>query len=200
MKNSPTKKPNIYKDICIILQSARCKAHSVVNTAMVEAYWLIGKRIVEEEQHGENRAEYGKRLLENLSKNLNYEFGKGFSYANLRNFRQFYLTYPQQEIRYTVCSKLSWSHNRLIMRVKNAKARLYYLEESIAGNWSVRQLQRNINSQYYQRLLSTTENQIASPQTFTLPRKNNLNTKEFFKDPYVLEFLNIAENKLIESA
>ena len=98
-----------------VLQQARSKAHSAVNSAMVEAYWLIGKRIVEEEQNGEVRAQYGKRILENLSTSLSGEFGKGFSYANLRNFRQFYLTYPDQEICYTVCSKLSWSHNRLIM-------------------------------------------------------------------------------------
>ncbi len=83
---------------------------------MVEAYWLIGRRIVEEEQNGDVKAKYGKRILENLSTSLSNEFGEGFSYANLRKFRQFYQTYPDQEICYTVCSKLSWSHNRLIMR------------------------------------------------------------------------------------
>ncbi len=107
-----------YTDVKQILQSARAKAYSAVNTAMVEAYWLIGQRIVEEEQHGEVRAKYGQRLLENLSIALGKEFGKGFSYANLRNFRQFYLTYPNQEICYTVCSKLSWSHNRFFMRLR----------------------------------------------------------------------------------
>ncbi|MDQ7058235.1 MAG: DUF1016 N-terminal domain-containing protein [Ghiorsea sp.] len=101
------------------MQSARRKAQTAVNSAMVEAYWLIGKRIVEEEQQGEKKAKYGQRILENLSTELSNEFGKGFSYANLRNFRQFYLTYPDQEICYTACSKLSWRHNRLIMRVEN---------------------------------------------------------------------------------
>ena len=101
-----------FADIRQILEQARGKAQSAVNSAMVEAYWLIGKRIVEEEQQGEKKAKYGERLLENLSRELSQEFGKGFSYANLRNFRQFYLTYPDQEICYTLCSKLSWSHNR----------------------------------------------------------------------------------------
>ncbi len=84
---------------------------------MVDAYWLIGKRIVMEEQKGEQKAAYGEALLKNLSIALTEELGKGFSYANLRNFRQFYLTYPETDICYTLCSKLSWSHNRLIMRV-----------------------------------------------------------------------------------
>lgn len=99
-----------YSDIRQILQNARSRAYSEINRAMVEAYWLICKRIVEEEQEGKTKAEYGKKLLENLSRNLTHEFGKGFSYATLRNFRQFYLTYPDEKIRYTLCSKLSWSH------------------------------------------------------------------------------------------
>ncbi|MCY4614724.1 MAG: DUF1016 N-terminal domain-containing protein [Nitrospira sp.] len=132
-----------YSDIRQILQNARNRAYSEINRAMVEAYWMIGKRIVEEEQGGKTKAEYGKKLLENLSRNLTHEFGKGFSYANLRNFRQFYLTYPNKDICYTPCSKLSWSHNRLIMRLENAKARIYYLAEAVQQGWSVRQLQRN---------------------------------------------------------
>ncbi len=180
-----------YDDVRQILQSARNKTYRAVNTAMVEAYWLIGKRIVEEEQNGKSRAEYGKRLLENLSKSLSNHFGKGFSYANLRNFRQFYLTYPDQEICYTVCSKLSWSHNRLIMRIDNEQARTYYLTESKAENWSVRQLQRNINSHYYERLLSSPKEK--NKLTLTVPETVN-NTGDFIKDPYVLEFLNLPEN------
>ncbi len=127
-----------YSDIKQILQTARKRAYATVNRAMVEAYWLIGKRIVEEEQDGETRAKYGKKILESLSKNLTHEFGKGFSYANLRNFRQFYLTYPDKKICDTVCSKLSWSHNRLIMRIDNLKTRNYYLTEAAQQQWSVR--------------------------------------------------------------
>ena len=184
-----------YDDVRQILLSARSKTYRAVNTAMVEAYWLIGKRIVEEEQNGKSRAEYGKRLLENLSKSLSNDFGKGFSYANLRNFRQLYLTYPDQEICYTVCSKLSWSHNRLIMRIDNEQARSYYLTESKAENWSVRQLQRNINSHYYERLLSSPKGK--NKLALTVPETAN-NSGDFIKDPYVLEFLNLPKNAKLQ--
>jgi hypothetical protein len=143
------------KDIKRILALARQNAYSSVNKAMVEAYWQIGKRIVEQEQHGEGRAAYGERILQELSKALTAEFGKGFSYANLRNFRQFYLTYPNPAICYTLCSKLTWSHNRLIMRVEDSDARAYYLKESAEQGWSVRTLERNVNTYYYQRLICT---------------------------------------------
>jgi predicted nuclease of restriction endonuclease-like (RecB) superfamily len=179
---------SFYTEIKQILEQARSKARSAVNSAMVEAYWLIGKRIVEEEQHGQKKAKYGERLLENLSIELSEAFGKGFSYANLRNFRQFYLTYPDQEICYTLCSKLSWSHNRLIMRVDDNKARKYYLTEGAQQQWSVRQLERKIKSLSYQRLLSSQDNSITIPSDTT--KKNLL---DFIKDPYVLEFLQLSE-------
>ena len=102
---------NYIEDIKAQLQQARLKVYAAVNVAMVETYWNVGKRIVEEEQQGKERAEYGEALLKTLSIALTAEFGKGFSSANLRNFRQFYLTYPDQEICYTLCSKLTWSHN-----------------------------------------------------------------------------------------
>ncbi|GGF96043.1 MULTISPECIES: DUF1016 N-terminal domain-containing protein [Cysteiniphilum] len=153
-----------HQDIKSILERARSKTRSAINSAMVEAYWLIGQRIVEEEQQGDVKAKYGQRLLENLSVELSAIFGKGFSYANLRNFRQFYLTYPDQEICYTLCSKLSWSHNRLIMRVDNYEARNYYLKEVISQQWSVRQLERNIKSLSYQRLLSSQSAHVQSRQ------------------------------------
>jgi len=186
-----------YTDVKQILRNARSKAHTAVNSAMVDAYWLIGKRIVQEQQNGESRAQYGKRLLENLSKSLSAELGKGFSYPNLRNFRQFYLTYPDQKICNTVCSKLSWSHNRLIMRVKNGEARSYYLNESRTENWTVRQLQRNIQSKYYQRILSSpSKNRQNVPSTLAA----NETARDFIKDPYVLEFLNLsAQNKMKET-
>ena len=142
-----------HADIKSILELARGKARSAVNSAMVEAYWLIGQRIVQEEQQGKARAAYGQRLLENLSKELSESFGKGFSYANLRNFRQFYLTYPDQAICYTLCSKLSWSHNRLIMRVDAPQARNHYLAEAAAQQWSVRQLECNIETHSIQMLM-----------------------------------------------
>ena len=179
-----------YSDIKRILQSARRRAYSAVNLAMVEAYWLVGKRIVEEEQQGETRAKYGEKLIENLSKVLTEEFGRGFSYANLWNFRQFYLKFPEQEIVDTLCRELSWSHLRLIMRVDNPKALEYYCNEVRTQKWSVRQLQRNINTLYYERLLST-----QPPQTELVSRadteKHDL--RSFIKDPYVLEFLQLPD-------
>jgi predicted nuclease of restriction endonuclease-like (RecB) superfamily len=181
---------SFYQDVREILSLARLKAYSSVNSAMVEAYWSIGKRIVEEEQHGVDRAAYGEKILQNLSKELTVEFGKGFSYANLRNFRQFYLTYPDQENCYTMCSKLTWSHNRLIMRVEDLNARSFYLKESHEQGWSVRVLERNINTFYYQRLISTHQKSVAIEEDMA---DGKFLTSDFVKDPYVFEFLKIPQ-------
>ena len=174
-----------HADIKSILEQARSKARSAVNAAMVEAYWLIGQRIVEEEQLGQHKAQYGTRLIEDLSTALTADFGKGFSYANLYNCRQFYLTFPDQAILYTLCRDLSWSHLRLIMRVDSPQAIEYYCHETREQNWTVRQLERNIKSQNFQRLLSTQANK--SEMTGTAKHL------EFIKDPYVLEFLQLPE-------
>lgn len=175
----------IHSDIKTILEQARGKARSAVNAAMVEAYWLIGQRIVIEEQQGQLKADYGKRLMQDLSIVLTSDFGKGFSYANLYNCRQFYLTFPQREILYTACRELSWSHMRLIMRVDSPQAIAYYCNEAREQNWTVRQLERNIKTQSFQRLLS---NQAAPSSTSA--KSAHL---EFIKDPYVLEFLQLPE-------
>jgi predicted nuclease of restriction endonuclease-like (RecB) superfamily len=177
-----------HADIQAILAQARSKARSAVNSAMVEAYWMIGQRIVQEEQQGQHKAQYGMRLLENLSRALTESLGKGFSYPNLRNVRQFYLTYPDREICYTACSKLSWSHNRLIMREDNAEARAYYLAESAAQQWTVRQLERNLQSRSFQRLLSSQ----GEPKASSAANRESLG--DFIKDPYVLEFLQLPES------
>lgn len=186
MMSELSKQGNYISEIKQILLLARQKTYSAVNAAMVEAYWQIGKRIVEEEQHGKERAAYGEAILKNLSVALLEEFGKGFSYANLRNFRQFYLTYPDSAICHTLCSKLTWSHNRLIMRVENAVARDYYLHECANQNWSVRVLERHITTSYYQRILA---NQPRSAED--LQESENQNVSHFIKDPYVFEFLNL---------
>lgn len=185
-----------------ILAQARQKAYSSINTAMVEAYWLIGKRIVEEEQKGEKRAAYGEEILTTLSKALAQEFGKGFSYSNLRNFRQFYLTYPERENCYALRSKLTWTHHRLIMRVENPIAREYYLRECEEQNWSSRVLERNITTLYYERLLSSQNREEAKHHSQSLDKQQ---PEDFIKDPYIFEFLNIpqpvsASEKEIESA
>ena len=182
-----------HNDIRTILQQARNKAYSAVNYAMVEAYWSIGKRIIDEEQKGKGRADYGANLIKNLSIALNAEFGKGFSIANLKNFRQFYLTFKGDQKGYTLCSQLSWSHIRLIMRIDKPNSREYYLKESKSQGWSVRQLQRNINSHYYERLLSSSDKENDS-------LVKNENARDFIKDPYVLEFLNLPENEELKES
>jgi predicted nuclease of restriction endonuclease-like (RecB) superfamily len=179
-------------DIKSILEQARSKARSAVNFAMVEAYWLIGQRIVEEEQLGQHKAQYGARLIEDLSTALTADFGKGFSYANLYNCRQFYLTLPDQQNLYTLCRDLSWSHLRLIMRIDSTQAIEYYCREAREQNWTVRQLERNIKSQSFQRLLST-----QSKKTETADAFNHL---EFIKDPYILEFLQLPETGQIKES
>lgn len=178
-------------DIKAILQDARQKAFTTVNFIMVEAYWKIGKRIVEEEQHGKERADYGTYLIKELSKSLSAEFGRGFSLANLWNFRQFYHTFPEQEILYTLCRELNWSHIRLIMRVDNVKARDYYMAETKRQQWSVRQLQRNIETLYFERLLSSKD----KPNMLRNEMQGEpIESLGFIKDPYVLEFLNLSED------
>lgn len=178
------------QDIRQILQQARHQAYSAVNAAMVEAYWRIGQRIVEEEQQGSQRAEYGKGLIKELSHQLSGEFGKGFSVANLENFRKFYLTFPAGEKSYALRRKLTWTHYRLIMRVENATVREYYLQETAAQNWSTRQLERNINSLYYERLLLSPDKASALQHAAAFDKAR---PEEFIKDPYVFEFLNLPE-------
>lgn len=182
-----------------ILQSARSKAQTAVNSAMVEAYWLIGKRIVEEQQQGDSKATYGKRLMEELSKALTADFGKGFSYANLYNCRQFYLKFPEQEILYTLCRELSWSHLRLLMRVENTQALEYYCNESRTENWTVRQLERNIKSHSYPRVLSS-HSRAQSEASQTNKANIAINMQDFIKDPYVLEFLQLPEQTKVKES
>ncbi|HMR19504.1 MAG TPA: PDDEXK nuclease domain-containing protein, partial [Sphingobacterium sp.] len=171
-------------------------------TSMVESYWLTGKRIVEDEQQGNPRADYGDSLLKTLSKSLSEKFGNGYSPANLRNFRQFYLTYPDIQKCYALRSKLSWTHHRAIMRLENERARDYYIREAEEQNWSTRTLERNINSFYYERLLSSKDKEIALQHSSEFEKQG---PEDFIKDPYVFEFLNIpqpieASEKEIESA
>ncbi|MFO0794646.1 MAG: DUF1016 N-terminal domain-containing protein [Candidatus Brocadiaceae bacterium] len=184
---------SFFNDIRRIIEQARQKAYSAVNFAMVEAYWHIGKRIVEEEQKGKTRAEYGQQLIKELSIRLSAEFGKGFSEANIKNFRQFYLIFKGDKIRYTLCSELSWSHYRLTMRVENPSAREYYMREAAEQNWSVRALERQINSLYYERLLASRNKKpvIKEMKEKTTPLAPT--PQDFIKDPYVLEFLGMPD-------
>lgn len=178
-----TDEQQFYKDVRFILQQAREEAYNRANGIMTYAYWNVGRRIVEQEQYGEKKARYGSYLINNLSKLLSDEFGAGFSVANLRNCRQFYLTFPEKSYGFSIAGKISWSHLRNIMRISDEEERNFYLDEVLAESWSVRALERNIKSGYYKRMLST---QLSGKENKAL---------EFVKDPFVLEFMGIAQDK-----
>lgn len=185
---------NFVADIKQILEQARQNAYTAINTFMVQAYWLVGKRIVEEEQKGKDRAEYGKEILKTLSQELSIELGKGFSPRNLRNFRQFYLTFSDLEIWQTVSAKLNWSHYQCIMRVSDPDARNYYLKEASENSWSVRTLDRNISTLYYQRLLASQLKEPVVNEMLEKTKQLQEDKYEFIKNPFVLEFLNLPAN------
>jgi len=177
-----------YNQIKEILTAARNKVYSAANFAMVEAYWHIGKNIVEK-QGGEMRAEYGAQLIKALSEQMTADFGKGFTVANLKNMRQFYLTFQNS---YALRSELSWTHYRLLMRVENETARQFYMDECVKSAWSTRQLERQINSFFYERLLSSQNKAAISDEIQTLaPAKT---PEDIIRDPYVLEFLGLEPN------
>ena len=185
---------SLLADLREIDARGRAAAYASVNAAMIDTYWKIGRRIVEEEQHGSKRAEYGTGLLKELSVVLTAEFGKGFDARSLRFYRQFYLFFPQGKIWYTRVPNLTWSHFRTLLRVENEDARLWYLDEASRESWSVRTLDRNISSQYYHRLLASQNKApvIAEMKKNTAPMQAD--KLEFIKNPVVAEFLGLASN------
>lgn len=223
-------KDGLYTAIKSILEQARANAIRSVNFAMVIAYYEIGKRIVEDSQQGSDRANYGEQVLNELSKKLTVDFGKGFSVVSLTNFRKFYLLFADvpnssavrtnldaaknaqliantqnekssalrtifgSSIPPTIRTELSWTHYRLLMRVEDETARTYYMNEAAEQNWSTRLLERNINSLYFQRLLSSQNKQLLIAKTETESKQNPPTILDFVKDPYVLEFLHLQAN------
>lgn len=176
---------NTYHVIRASLVQAQQKLASAVNSAMVTAYWEIGREIYI--ACGENdRAEYGKKLLTYLSEKLTSEFGQGYSLRNLRAMRQFYCCFP---IRHTLCAELSWSHYRLLMRIPDEKIRFFYMEECVKSAWSVRQLERQINTMYYERILASRDKDTVAGEIQKLEPKPEY--EKIVKDPYVMEFLQI---------
>ncbi len=185
MNEHPAKSSRLFEDVVAILRDARRMAYTAANAAMVDAYWRIGRRIVEEEQGGAARAEYGSQLIRHLARALGEELGSGMSVANLRNFRQFYLCFPDAEKRYALRSELSWTHWRLVMRVEDPKARDYYIQETARQQWTSRALQRAIETRSFERLLQAPES--------VAPAMPEANPKLLLKDPYILEFLDLPE-------
>lgn len=179
---------NFYSEIRDLLARARSQAYRAVNTIMVQTYWQIGKRIVEQEQQGNSRAGYGDFIVSGLSKYLSDALGKGFSEANLWNMRQFYQVFPEfDQFSTQRVENLSWTNIRLIMRIDDPSEREYYIKEATGQNWTSRVLERNIKSGYYRRLLST-------QQAHALSDLEKYNPAHFIKDPYIAEFLDVPED------
>ena len=180
---------DIYSTARGYIINAQRQVYSAINSAMVTAYWNIGKLICEA-SGGNERAGYGKQLLQYLSQKLTAEFGKGYTAGNLRNMRQFYLIFPNC---YALRSELSWTHYRLLMRVDDEDARNFYLDEAVKSGWSSRQLERQINSFYYQRILKSKDKDSVRDEINTLEKKSEY--EKIIKDPYVLEFLDLPPNE-----
>lgn len=181
---------SLYNKIASILEESRKFVASTVNTAMVQTYFEIGRLIVEEEQHGNIRAEYGKETLKKLSEKLTANYGKGFSVTNLKQMRDFYLTY---QIRQTVSDQftLSYSHYLFLMRIDNPDERKFYEIEATSSNWSLRELKRQFDSALYERLSLSKDKE----KVKLLAQQGQVieNPSDIVKDPYVLEFLGLPE-------
>lgn len=172
-------------EVCSIIEAGRQKAYSAVNNSMIETYWKIGERIVIEEQNGNERAEYGKRIIEHLSKELTFKYGAGFSARYLRAFRKFYTVIPNLEIWKSRFPNLQWTHIFRTLRVGDEIAIRWYLETASQEMWSVRTLDRNISTQYFERHFSQPK----------LPMKeDNPNKLELLKSPIVAEFLGFKQD------
>ncbi|NIO80089.1 MAG: DUF1016 family protein [Candidatus Aminicenantes bacterium] len=180
----------VYQTIKTIIDEARNVSYQTVNFAMVKAYWDIGRVIVEEEQRGKARADYGSYLIKELSKKLSQNLGKGFDISNLKNMRQFYLVFPNGD---ALRRQLSWTHYRLIMRVDKKEAREFYMVEAINNKWGTRELERQIHSLLFERLALSKDKK----KILELSREGQVirEGKDIIKDPYVLEFLGLKENK-----
>jgi len=195
MSNPPAHN-ELFERIRELVISARSQLRQTVNTTIVLTYWDIGRMIVEEEQAGKDRAAYGQQQLQTLSRRLTNELGKGFSISNLKNMRQFYQLFPN---RHAVRSDLSWTHYRILMRVGNPQARDWYAQEVIRQNWSSRALERQIGTLYYERLLSSKERTSVEAEAEGKTEALSLNPKDYLRDPYILDFLNLPSSTVLES-
>ncbi|MDI6731542.1 MAG: PDDEXK nuclease domain-containing protein [Candidatus Margulisbacteria bacterium] len=181
-------KGQLFEDIKKVIIEARAVAYRAVNFTMVNAYWNIGRLIVEEEQKGKSRAGYGEKLITNLSIKLTNDFGSGFSSQSLWNMRQFYKLFP---ILSALRRELSWTHYKMLIRIENDAARKFYLNECVQSSWSTRQLERQIVSFYYERLLGS-KNKLPVIKEAKKRAKQIISfPEEQIKDPYVLEFLGL---------
>ena len=186
---------SVFEDACNIIETAQKVAYSAVDLTLVHRNWLLGKRIADEELNGESRAEYGAEVIKKLSKDLNAQYGRGYTKTNLYNFYSFYKMYP--EIFHSESGKsnvkLSWTHYRVLIQVKDDIAREWYENEALRETWSVKALQRNISSQYYYRILKTQDKAVVETEMKELT--SEYQTKlEFIKNPVIAEFLGMKED------
>ena len=181
---------NLYQRVREIIDNARNKVYRTANIEMLQAYWNAGRLIVDEEQNGNDRATYGSFLISNLSGKLTREYGKGYTESNLKYMRQFYLTFEKS---HALRGELTWTHYRLLLKVEKESARDFYINEAIKGNWSTRQLERQINSLFYDRILMSRDKKGMIQGGRALEDK--MQPGQIVKDPYVLEFLNVKENE-----
>lgn len=177
---------DIYSEIKETLISSRNQAYSAVNFTMVQAYWQIGRIIVEHEQDGNMRADYGRSILQKLSSRLTEDFGKGFSVRTLQQMKKFYVMFPNTN---ALRSQLTWTHYRLLLSVEDDRARQWYMDEAISSAWSSRQLERQISTLYYERILASKDKEPVMAEA--RERMAPLTMEGFIKDPYVLEFLDL---------
>ena len=178
----------LYDDIRAIIINTRNTIYKAVNTGILEANWKIGRRIVEEEQAGASRAEYGQRVINDLAEKLSVEFGRGFDARELRRYRQFYLLLPKWD---ALRPELTWTHYRTLIRVENERARLYYMNEAALQNWSTRALDSQIERLTYERILSSQNQLIVKEAEDAASRQAQLTPADIIKDPYVLDFLGL---------
>ena len=178
----------LYDDIRAIIINTRNTIYKAVNTGILEANWKIGRRIVEEEQAGASRAEYGQRVINDLAEKLSVEFGRGFDARELRRYRQFYLLFPKWD---ALRPELTWTHYRTLIRVENERARLYYMNEAALQNWSTRALDSQIERLTYERILSSLNQLIVKEAEDAASRQAQLTPADIIKDPYVLDFLGL---------
>jgi predicted nuclease of restriction endonuclease-like (RecB) superfamily len=192
-----TDQSNLLANLRGLITQARNQALRLVDVIQVQTCWEIGRHIVEFEQQGQARAQYGKGLLTDLSQQLTQEFGKGFDSSNLRYMRLFYLAFP---IRDAVRHELSWTHYRTLLKVESAAAREWYIAQTVQENWSTRALERQISTLYYERLLASSDKAAVEAEAVELIAPMNKTPREFVRDPVLLEFLGLPETgRLLES-
>lgn len=190
------KTDDILKDMCGIIESSQKAAHQAVNTTLVQRNWMIGYRIAEEEFGGEERSEYGLKVIKKLSKELTNLYGKGYDRGTLYRCLKFYKMFPEivASLRQQSQVVLSWTHYRVLLQVEDKKARVWYEKEAAEQTWSVRTLQRNISSQYYYRMLQAQNPEHVENEMKQLTGKYQNDKLEFIKNPVVAEFLGLTSN------